>query len=79
MNDENWKEEFKQWKPGLRPFQIKLLEEGAKSQNQACILNDMWCEWKDIAVKRKVKEAAGKASIIEDPWEEKRQDMNLNS
>ena len=48
MNDENWKEEFKQWNPDLKPFQIKLLEEGAQSQNQAFILNDMWCEWKEI-------------------------------
>ncbi len=71
MNDENWKEEFKQWKPDLKAFQIKLLEEGAQSQNQACILNDMWCEWKDIAVKRKIKEISGKASVIEDPWQEK--------
>ena len=78
MNDENWKEEFKQWKPDLRPFQIKLLEEGATSQNQACILNDMWCEWKDIAVKRKIKEIAIKASIIEDPWEEKTENENPN-
>ncbi len=71
MNDENWREEFKQWKPGLKPFQIKLLEEGAQSQNQQWLLNDMWCEWKKIAVKQKVKEIAAPSLIIEDPWDEK--------
>lgn len=30
MNDENWKEEFKQLKTNLKPLQIRLLEEGAK-------------------------------------------------
>ena len=71
MNDENWKEEFKQWKPSLKPFQIKLLTEGAQSQNQACMLNDMWCEWKDLAIKRRIKKIANEALFIEDPWEEK--------
>ena len=27
MNDEDWKEQYKQWKEGLKPFQIKLLDE----------------------------------------------------
>ena len=71
MNDENWKEEFMQWKPDLRPFQVKLLEEGAQSQNQACILNDMWCEWKAMAVKRKINSIAGATFLIDDPWEAK--------
>ena len=71
MNDENWKEEFKQWKPELKPYQIKLLNDGAQSQNQACILNEMWCEWKDIAIKRKIKQIAKTSEIvIKDPWEE---------
>ncbi len=70
MNDENWKEEFKEWKPCLKPIELKLLEEGAQTQNQACILNDMWCEWKDISVKRKIKEIAGKSLVVEDPWKE---------
>ncbi len=71
MNDKNWKEEFKQWKPGLKPFQIKLLEEGAQSQSQQCLLNYMWCEWKKIAVKQKIKEIAGPHLMIDDPWKEK--------
>ena len=70
MNDDNWKEEFKQWKPDLKPFQIKLIDQGPKSQNQAFMLNDMWCEWRKIAVKRKIHEIAGKAMAIDDPWSE---------
>ncbi len=68
MNDENWKEEFKEWKPSLRPFQIKLLEQGAKSQSQALMLNDMWCEWKSLAVKRNIDQISSKPFNIEDPW-----------
>ena len=68
MNDERWREEFKQWKSDLKPFQIKLLNEGAQSQNQACILNDMWCEWKSMAVKKQIQAITEKALIIEDPW-----------
>ena len=71
MNDENWKAEFKQWKQGLKPLHIKLLEDGPQNQNQACILNEMWCEWKEIAVKRKLNQIAKTAAIvIEDPWAE---------
>ena len=70
MNDENWKEEFKEWKPSLKPFQIKLLEEGAQSNSQTLMLCDMWCEWKDLAVQRKLNEVTG-SFRIEDPWDEK--------
>ena len=69
MNDANWKEEFKKWRPDLKPFQIKLLEEGAISQSQACLLNDMWCEWKKIATNRQVEELSNKPLVIHDPWE----------
>ena len=75
MNDENWREEFKQWKPGLKPFQIKLLEEGAQSQNQQWLLNDMWCEWKQMVVKKKINQIAGPHLLVEDPWEEKEIEM----
>ena len=47
MNDDNWKEEYKQMKV-LQPFQIKLLDEGAQSLSQSWLLNEMWCHWKDI-------------------------------
>lgn len=75
MNDENWKEEFKQWKPGLKPFQVKLLEEGAVSQSQTLMLNDMWCEWQTIAIKKKIDKIAGKTLVLEDPWYEKESDL----
>ena len=74
MNDENWKKEFMQWKPGLKPYQVKLLEEGAHSQNQAFILNDMWCEWKAIAVKRKIEKITRDSFILKDPWEDEAQE-----
>ena len=70
MNDENWKEEFKKWKPSLKPFQIKLLEGEAQSQNQQWLVNDMWCEWKELAIKKKLNEIARAALLTDDPWEE---------
>ena len=69
MNDENWRNEYKTWRPDLKPFQIKLLDEGAGSQSQACILNDMWCEWKSIAAHKSIQEIANKSLLIKDPWE----------
>ena len=75
MNDENWKEEFKEWKLDLKPFQKKLLEEGAHSQSQALMLSDMWCEWKNLAVKRKVAEIASKTVVINDPWNENEEEV----
>ena len=68
MNDENWKEELKQWKPRLKPFQVKLLEEGARSQSQTLMLADMWCEWKDLSIKKKVEKVLKQPLSIEDPW-----------
>ncbi len=47
MNDENWKEQYKEWKT-LKPFQIKLLDEGAVSLSQTWLVNSMWSEWQDI-------------------------------
>ncbi len=56
MNDENWKKELIEWNPKLKPYQIKLLEEGAQSNNQTLILSDMWLQWKDLATKKKITE-----------------------
>ncbi len=53
MSDEAWKEEYKEWK-ALKPFQVKLLDEGAQSLSQTWLLNSMWCDWKDI---KRLKEA----------------------
>ena len=63
MKDENWKEEFKEWKPDLKPFQIKLLEEGAQSNSQTLMLGDMWCEWKDLVLKKKLDDIADDFAI----------------
>ena len=51
MNDETWKTQYKQWKK-LKPYQIKLIDDGPKSQSQAWLLNSTWCEWMEI--KRKM-------------------------
>ena len=45
--DESWTEQYKKWKD-LKPYQLKLLDEGPKSQSQAWLYNSMWCDWKDI-------------------------------
>ncbi len=47
MNEETWKTEYKQWK-NLKPYQIKLIDHGPKSQSQARFLNSMWSEWMDL-------------------------------
>ncbi|KGG16098.1 MULTISPECIES: hypothetical protein [unclassified Prochlorococcus] len=73
MNDENWKEELKQLNPSLKPYQIKLLEEGAGSNSQTLMLCDMWLEWKDLSAKKKLKEIANEKLGdlgIENPWHE---------
>ena len=56
MNDENWKEEYKELKPNLKSYQIKLLDEGPQSNSQTLMLSDMWCEWKDLVLKKKLNE-----------------------
>ena len=65
MNDENWKEELKEWNPNLKPYQVKLLDEGARSNSQTLILSDMWLEWKDLLVKRELKEIACDSIIVD--------------
>ena len=66
MNDESWKDQYKEWK-SLEPYQIELLENGAKSQSQAWLINSMWCDWRDI---KKVKdtELPTIKYLDEDPW-----------
>ena len=72
MDDENWKEQYKGWKQ-LKPFQLKLLDEGAQSLSQAWLLNAMWCEWKEI---KKLKDTdlpslnSVKLDLTNDPWYE---------
>ena len=64
MDDMNWVEQYKEWRP-LKPYQVKLLDDGAKTQSQAWLINAMWCDWKDI---KKIKEA--ELPSFKDPWEE---------
>ena len=71
MNDDNWKQEYKQMKV-LQPFQIKLLDEGAQSLSQTWLLNEMWCDWKDIKFIEVEKDSLMSISNTEwtrDPWD----------
>ena len=47
MNEENWKIHYKKWKK-LKPYQIKLIDDGPKSQSQAWLLKPKWCELLDL-------------------------------
>ncbi len=69
MDDENWKNQYKEWK-ALKPFQIKLLDDGAESLSQAWLINAMWCEWKDIKKLKETELPALERSLSKDPWEE---------
>ncbi len=70
MEDQLWKNEYKQWK-SLKPSQIKLLEEGANSLSQSWLLNEMWCDWNQL---KKLKETelprpnSKKYYDDSDPW-----------
>ena len=68
MSNENWKIQYKQWK-FLKPYQIKLIDEGPKSQSQAWLLNSMWCEWMDLKRKNGVEITEKDVSSFNDPWE----------
>ena len=68
MNDENWKIQYKQWKD-LKPYQIKLIDDGPKSQSQAWLLNSMWCEWMDLKRIYMSETPLKDISLLNDPWE----------
>ena len=72
MSEEDWKEEYKEWKD-LKPFQIQLLDEGPKTLSQTWLVNQMWCDWEKMNKKR------GQLSNddlpipridLKDPWED---------
>ncbi len=69
MKDESWIDQYKQWKPELKSFQIKLLNEGAQTQSQQWLLNSMWCDWQEIK-KMKETETSSIQEWIKDPWED---------
>tara|TARA_B100000214_G_scaffold375150_1_gene360332 strand:+ start:676 stop:885 length:210 start_codon:yes stop_codon:yes gene_type:complete len=68
MNEEEWKIQYKQWKK-LKPYQIKLIDDGPKSQSQAWLLNSMWCEWMDLKKINMPEISTNKFNSLNDPWE----------
>ena len=53
----------------LKPYQIKLIDDGPKSQSQARLLNSMWCEWIDLKRKNIPEISNDDISYWTDPWE----------
>ena len=47
MPEEIWKIQYKKWKK-LKPYQIRLIDDGPKSQSKEWILNSIWGEWMDL-------------------------------
>ena len=47
MNNDSWKEQYKKIKI-LKPYQIKLLDDGPQSHSQTWLVNSMWSEWNDM-------------------------------
>ena len=68
MNDETWKIQYKKWKD-LKPYQIKLIDDGPKSQSQAWLLNSMWCEWIDLNRINGSEISTNDTSAWTDPWD----------
>ena len=68
MTDETWKDQYKQWK-NLKPYEIKLIDDGPKSQSQAWLLNSMWCEWMDWKEHNKLEFSEKDNYLSNDPWE----------
>ena len=68
MSDETWKIQYKEWKK-LKPYQIKLIDDGPKSQSQAWLLNAMWCEWMDLKKNNSSEFDVNEISSYSDPWE----------
>ena len=64
---EDWRDQYKQWKL-LKDFQIKLLDEGPKTLSQTWLVNQMWCDWRDIKKIKEAKLPALKNSPNIDPW-----------
>tara|TARA_Y100001968_G_C19406562_1_gene743988 strand:+ start:301 stop:510 length:210 start_codon:yes stop_codon:yes gene_type:complete len=67
MNSDDWKSQYKEWKP-LKPFQIKLLDEGPQSLSQSWLVNSMWCEWKSMKMIRDTELPEIESQKLKDPW-----------
>ena len=68
MTEETWKIQYKKWK-NLKPYQIKLIDYGPKSQSHALLLNSMWCEWMDLRRMNVSETSTNDISSWTDPWE----------
>ncbi len=68
MIDETWKTQYKEWKD-LKPYQIRLLEDGPISQSQAWILNSMWCEWLELKKRKDSEVSFPINNPATDPWQ----------
>ena len=68
MTEETWKIQYKNWK-NLKPYQIRLIDDGPKSQSQAWLLNTMWCEWMDLKSRNGYEISEKDNSSLTDPWE----------
>ena len=67
MEQPTWKDEYIKWK-SLKPFQIKLLEEGATTLSQAWLINSMWSDWQEIKKIRETSLPKFKEQLATDPW-----------
>ena len=68
MPEEICKIQDKKWKK-LKSYQIRLIDDGPKSQSQAWLLNSMWCEWMDLKRIKLSEIATNDISSWTDPWE----------
>ena len=68
MSEEIWKIQYKQWK-NLKSYQIKLIDDGPKSQSQAWLLNSMWCEWMDLKSRNIFEISENDISSLTEPWD----------
>ena len=68
MIEDSWKIQYKKWKD-LKPYQIKLIDDGPKSQSQAWLLNSMWCEWIDLKKVNSSENSINDTSSWNDLWE----------
>ena len=68
MPEEIWKIQYKKWKK-LKPYQIRLIDDGPKSQSHEWLLNSMWCEWMDLKDRNVSKNSEKGISSWTDPWE----------
>ena len=68
MPEEILKIQYKKWKK-LKPYQIRLIDDGPKSQSQAWLLNSIQCEWLDLKDRNVSKNSEKGISSWTDPLE----------